>query len=187
MKPQRFGHAVLRSYDLPGLKDWYCSVLDAEVVLDLPMVALLTFDDEHHRLGINQMSGEPVAPSAKTPGLAHLAYGYGTVDELLDQYLVMKGRGVTPNFCIHHGATLSFYYSDPDGNGVEFFTDVFSTNDDLAAYFASPGFARNPIGQPRDPEELLAQRAAGASAAELLSYDPEIEMDLGAYFAQIEH
>jgi catechol-2,3-dioxygenase len=31
----------------------------------------------------------------------------------------LKGAGITPFVSVNHGLTTSFYYRDPDGNGVE--------------------------------------------------------------------
>jgi hypothetical protein len=56
--------------------------------------------------------------------------------------------------------TLSLYYRDPDGNGLEFQIDLMRA-DDANEFMSGPAFAANPIGEPFDP----ARCAAGAGQA----------------------
>jgi len=68
---------------------------------------------------------------------------------------------------IRHGLTLSMYYRDPDGNGLEFQIDAM----DLAAageFMRSETFARDPVGQPFDPDELVARYDAGEPVDDLI-------------------
>jgi len=58
-------------------------------------------------------SGWPVA------GLAHFAFTYRSLTEVLGTYLRMKQWGAAPCWCINHGFTTSIYYHDPDGNMAE--------------------------------------------------------------------
>lgn len=169
--PSRFAHAVLKTYEVRKMRDWYLAALDARVVHEsLPRFSFLTYDDEHHRLAFALQEGAPVKPNPRAPGLMHLAFGYPTARDLLVQYERMKGLGHKPVFPVNHGPCLSIYYADPDGNGVEFLVDRFATLAETQ-HFIDTHFDRNPVGVSVDPEELLAKMHKGASEKELLYYD----------------
>ena len=94
-------------------------------------------------------------------GVDHVAYTYASIDDLLDNYEQLKGQGITPYWCVHHGVTVSMYYADPDGNQMEFQVDSFESNDEANAFMSGPGFAANPIGVEYDPDVWLAEKKAG--------------------------
>jgi hypothetical protein len=64
--------------------------------------------------------------------------------------------------------TMSMYYQDPDGNGVEIQVDVFA---DWAVskewMWASQEFSEDQIGPQFDPEKVLAAYRLGASRDEV--------------------
>jgi hypothetical protein len=64
--------------------------------------------------------------------------------------------------------TMSMYYQDPDGNGVEIQVDVF---DDWAVskewMWASQEFSEDQVGPQFDPEKVLAAYRLGASRDEV--------------------
>ncbi len=60
------------------------------------------------------------------------------------------------------------YYSDPDGNQMEFQVVAFATPDESLAYFRGPQMEANPIGVEYDPQEWLARLRAGTPAGDLL-------------------
>ncbi|MFZ5784619.1 MAG: VOC family protein [Pseudomonadota bacterium] len=165
--PSLFAHFVLRSSNMAAMVDWYCTVLGMHVVKRNDFICFLTYDDEHHRLAIVNIPGLQ-APDPKSWGLAHVAYAYRTVGELLSTYRRLKALGIEPYRPIHHGPTLSMYYHDPDGNSVELQVDCFKTKEETAAYFQTEAFTRNPIGVDFDPETLVAAWERGAPEAELL-------------------
>jgi hypothetical protein len=79
---------------------------------------------------------------------------------------------------VNHGGTISLYYADPDGNGVEGFCDVFATPAECNEFLAGPSFQKNPFGVPFDPAEWLDRLNAGESVDTLVAYpdapfDPE--------------
>ena len=88
-------------------------------------------------------------------------------------YERMKLAGVNyrPYWCINHGMTLSFYYSDPDGNQSECQVDAFHNAEEANAFMSGPLFKRNPIGVEVDPDELLARFRAGEPERSLPCYD----------------
>lgn len=166
-KPSKFAHVVYSTRRFEEMIDWYQRVFEAKVVYQNPILAFLTYDDEHHRLGIVNLAGLK-APDAKTSGLAHVAYTFGDIGALLSTYRRVKALGIEPARCIHHGPTVSIYYRDPDGNGVELQVDRYPTKEATAAYFQTEAFRKNPIGVAFDPEALVKAYEEGAPESELL-------------------
>jgi catechol 2,3-dioxygenase-like lactoylglutathione lyase family enzyme len=165
--PVLFAHFVLRSSNIQPMIDWYSAVLNMRVVQRTEYICFLTYDDEHHRLGIVNAAGLK-APDATNSGLAHVAYTFADIGTLLSTYARVKKLGIAPARCIHHGPTVSIYYRDPDGNGVELQVDRYATKEATAAYFQTPEFKNNPIGVVFDPEALVRAYEAGAPESELL-------------------
>ena len=165
--PSLFAHFVLRSSNVPAMVDWYSTVLNMHVVKRGDYITFLTYDDEHHRLAIVGIPGLHKA-DAKSWGLAHVAYSFRNLGELLSTYRRLKMLGIVPYRPINHGPTLSMYYHDPDGNSVELQVDCFATKQEAAAYFQTEAFTRNPIGVDVDPDALVAAYEAGAPEADLL-------------------
>jgi len=60
------------------------------------------------------------------------------------------------------------YYADPDGNSVELVVDNFGDWGKSGHFMrTSPKFGAQPMGSYADPEQVLAARAAGVTAAEI--------------------
>src|SRR6185369_8879766 len=140
--------------------EWYLRVFEAHVQHRDERLAFLTYDDEHHRfafLNLGPASGPaPKSVPERAPnavGVNHLAYTWKNVGELVDTYKRLKGYGVTPFWPVRHGLTLSLYYRDPDGNALEFQTDLMSA-EEANRFMGGPAFAQNPIGENFDPDEL---------------------------------
>lgn len=171
--PARMAHIVLRTYDMPRLRDWYCAVFGMTAVAENEKLAFATFDDEHHRFGFAEIDGGADARFQQPGTFAHAAYAFSSLSDLLAQYRHMKALGFTPIKAVNHGVTVSIYYNDPDGNGVEFFTDRFATPAESQAFMKSETFKKNLFGYFVDPDELLAQYDAGVPDDEILAYDQE--------------
>jgi catechol-2,3-dioxygenase len=172
IRPSTFAHIVYRTYRFQQMLDWYVTVFNGKVQYANPVIAFVTYDEEHHRiallnLGIIKGEADERTPRGK-PGMDHAAYGYRSLTELMDKYVELKAKNVLPYWCIHHGITISLYYADPDGNQMEFQTDCFSTVDLANDFMHGPHFETNPIGVEFDPEVLLAKLRAGTPESELL-------------------
>lgn len=171
-RPRKFAHVVYRTRRFEQMLAWYTTVFDARVQQQDAALAFLTYDDEHHRFAFANLAVlRPDAAETEKTGLVgvdHVAYTYGSLDELLDNYAQLRAKGITPYWCVHHGLTVSMYYADPDGNQMEFQVECFASGDEANAFITSPGFAANPVGVEYDPQEWLAQRKAGVAVAELL-------------------
>lgn len=165
--PERFAHFVLRTSNLAAMRDWYKTVLAARIVFEDDRLCFLTYDDEHHRLALINVPGLQ-APTETTWGLAHTAYSYATLRDLLSTWRRLKDKGIEPYRPINHGPTVSMYYKDPDGNAVELQVDAYPTKELAAGFFDTEAFKQNPIGVPFVPEELAAAFEAGVPEEELL-------------------
>ncbi|SEB05381.1 VOC family protein [Variovorax sp. YR216] len=172
IRPKTFAHVVYRTYRFQQMLDWYVTVFNGKIQYHNPVIAFVTYDDEHHRVALLNLSVIKGESDARTPrgqpGMDHVAYGYRSLGELLDKYTELKAKDILPYWCIHHGITVSLYYADPDGNQMEFQADCFTSNDDANAFMYGPNFETNPIGVEFDPESMLARLRAGEPEADLL-------------------
>jgi catechol 2,3-dioxygenase-like lactoylglutathione lyase family enzyme len=172
VRPERFVHVVYRTRRFETMLDWYSTVFDAKVQHRNPALAFLTYDDEHHRFAfVNLAVLQPEGSEMDRTGIIgvdHLAYTYGSLADLFENYVQLKAHGISPYWCIHHGITVSMYYADPDGNQMELQVDCFRNAEDANAFIEGPHFALNPIGVEFDPEEWLRRLGAGEAAADLL-------------------
>ena len=172
-KPSKFAHIVYRTRRFEEMIAWYGKVFEAKVQYRNPVLAFLTYDEEHHRFAFANLSAidpEGVAGAGRPDaGVDHVAYTYASLADLVDTYTRLKREGVVPYWPIRHGPTLSLYYKDPDGNRIEFQVDSFATAEEANAYMLSEEFASNPIGVRFDPDELVAQFRKGVPEAELLA------------------
>ena len=165
--PVKMAHFVLRTKQLDELKAWYSTVLGAQVVVENPMMAFMTFDDEHHRLALIQNPNFADRPD-NAVGLEHFAYTLRDLEALLHTYRRLADARIRPYWCVNHGPTTSMYYRDPEGNQVEFQVDNFPSVEELQAWFRSDAFAKNPIGVNFDPDKLLARWEAGEPLEDLV-------------------
>jgi len=175
-RPHTFAHVVYRTRNFDRMLDWYQRVFEAKVQFQSPVLAFLTYDDEHHRFAlVNLALLAPTAPPLNPPATAtveHVAYGFKTLHDLMTHYVRLKEQGITPYWAIHHGITISLYYGDPDGNQMEFQTDCFANNDEANAYMYGPDFAQNPIGVEFDPEPMAAAVLKGAPLSDFARRPP---------------
>ena len=159
--PSKFAHVVYNTHRFEEMIDWYARVFEARIQHRDDRLAFLTYDDEHHRFAFINLGPAAEGAIERQPGDAgvnHVAYTWRNLGELLDTYKRLKDMGVAPYRPIRHGLTLSMYYRDPDGNGLEFQIDAM----DLAAageFMRSETFARDPVGQPFDPDDDLVFRS----------------------------
>lgn len=119
-------HAVLNVRDLDTMLDFYTDVLGFGITDrgligdDLEIVFLSQDPDEHHQFAMmNSRTDHEPANS-----LNHLAFRtpvFQDLRELYEQLRAIDGIRVGP---LSHGNTLSIYFNDPEGNGVEVFWDT---------------------------------------------------------------
>lgn len=68
ISPAKFAHFVLRTGQFDRMIAWYQTVLAARIVFRDEMLCFLSYDDEHHRLALINITGLPVRdPEAVGP------------------------------------------------------------------------------------------------------------------------
>lgn len=163
----KFAHVVFQTNQLAAMRTFYCTLLDAHVVYENVMLCFLTFDAEHHRIALVQPPiGELPGRTPLTVGLAHTAFTFASLSDLLAKHAALAAKGLRPRVCVQHGITTSLYYRDPDGNSVELQIDNFSTPEEATAYMLQE-FERDPIGPSFDAELLVQALEAGVPASTL--------------------
>jgi len=120
--PVRLNHAVLFVADLQVSVDFYTELFGMQVVAREPRAEAaflrLPRSGNHHDLGLFGVGTAGGPKRRGAIGLYHLAWQLDTVDELADarQTLIEAGARTGES---SHGATLSVYGADPDGNEFE--------------------------------------------------------------------
>lgn len=162
-------HSTFLTLKLDEMVAWYEKVAGLTPVHYSDGAAWLTNDEANHRVAF------VAHPAVKKPvdkptsaGLHHTAFEYADFDQWLDNYLRLKDEGIVPFMSLDHGITMSMYYADPEGNGVEIQVDAFG---DWAVskewMWASREFAENPIGSFFDPDKLVEAREQGLTKDEI--------------------
>ena len=167
--PPKLHHATFLTLKLDEMVSWYEKVAGLTPVHYSAGAAWLTNDEANHRIALI------AHPAIKRPvdkptsaGLHHTAFEYGDFNVWVDNYQRLKEEGIVPFMCLDHGITMSMYYADPEGNGVEIQVDAFG---DWGAskewIWASREFAENPIGSFFDPDKIAEAREQGLSKDEI--------------------
>lgn len=182
----RLHHVNLKTCRLDDMIAWYGTVVGASVQHRFPGGAWLTNDDANHRIAL--LTSPKICDDPEKlghSGMHHMAFEFGSYEELLKTYVRLAEAGIEPHACLDHGMTTSMYFVDPDGNSLELQADNFGDWAKSSDYMrSSPDFERNPIGVPFDPKQLVAQWKTGLSVAELRQrtfageYQPATPLDL---------
>lgn len=175
VKPSSLVHVVYRTRRFEEMLAWYATVFGAHIQYRDPALAFLTFDEEHHRFAFADLGvirpDEDDKDDRGMIGVDHVAWEYGSMRDLLENYAELKAQGITPYWAVNHGMSASLYYADPDGNQMEFTVDTFATKAECSAYFDSSQIAANPVGVEYDPDLWLARLREGADERELMAID----------------
>jgi catechol-2,3-dioxygenase len=120
--PVRLNHAVLFVADLERAAAFYTDVFAMEVVAREPRADAaflrLPRSGNHHDLGLFGVGTAGGPKRRGAIGLYHLAWQLDTVDELAEARRALVDAGAFTGES-SHGATLSIYGADPDGNEFE--------------------------------------------------------------------
>lgn len=119
---RRLNHAVLFVSDLERALAFYTDTLGFRVLSREPRMnaAFLRTADStnHHDLGLFGLGTDARRRERPELGLYHLAWQVGTVEELVQlREALIEAGAITGESS--HGATLSVYGADPDGNEFE--------------------------------------------------------------------
>ena len=171
VKPRKLAHVVIRTPRYAESVKWWATVLDASPSYENDQLSFMTYDDEHHRIGIINMPNL-TEQSPATAGVEHIAFTFEELGELLATYKRLKGEGIVPFWTINHGPTISMYYRDPDRNKVELQYDVFKTKEGVDAFFASGAYEENFMGIIFDVDQTVADYEAGVLMETLVKRPP---------------
>jgi catechol 2,3-dioxygenase len=154
----RIGHVHLRVADLARATGFYRDVLGFDVMaygpdFGLPGAAFISSKGYHHHVGLNTWESEGGTPPPEGhTGLYHFALLYPDRRELGRAVRQILDRGYPIDSAEDHGATVSVYLRDPDGNGIELYYDR-----PRSEWFDAQG---KPVlkADAFDPTELLAEQ-----------------------------
>ena len=126
------GHVHLRVADLDRAAKFYREVLGFAITFYGPDIGLpevfLSAGDYHHHIALNTFhSGGGTPPPAGHTGLHHFAILYADEISLARAVSRVLKRGYPIDDSRDHGATLSVYLRDIDGNGIELYYDRLRT------------------------------------------------------------
>src|SRR5215831_18717789 len=96
--PSKLSHLVLQTNRRRAMIDWYCTVLEAEILYEAERISFISYDDEHHRVAFLDpgplAEREPEGPRAgREAGLHHVAFTFTDLDALIDKYADLKRIG----------------------------------------------------------------------------------------------
>src|SRR3954467_12783959 len=83
VSPAKLAHVVLRVKNLVRMRDWYKTVLQAEVTQESGPLCFLTYDDEHHRIALVELPDLVERDAVMRVGMDHIAFTYGSLADLL--------------------------------------------------------------------------------------------------------
>ena len=162
-------HTTFTTLRLDEMVAWYEKVAGLQPAFWNDQAAWLTNDAANHRIAFLSPPGlKHPQDKGHTTGIHHTAFEFATFDQWLDNYIRLRDHGILPWLTLDHGITMSVYYQDPDGNGVEIQVDGFGDWADSKQWISSSiEFATNPIGTYFDPEKLVAAREQGLGFTEI--------------------
>jgi catechol-2,3-dioxygenase len=168
--PHEIHHVTFRTNRLDQMIEFYATLTGHEPTFHGERFGAVSFDHANHRIALLALAPWQVLSPEQagvSVGLDHVGYEYDTLDELLHTYARVKRRGIEPEWTVNHGPTLSFYYRDPDGNGIELQVD--NCGHDLERWKAiiNGPFQQNQMGINVDAEKIIAARARGISHEEI--------------------
>jgi catechol 2,3-dioxygenase-like lactoylglutathione lyase family enzyme len=164
--PSKLAHVVIRTPKFAESCKWWGTVLSAKPAYENEQLSFMTYDDEHHRIGIINMP-QLKPQDMDNAGAEHIAFTFDDLGKLLATYKRLKRSGIEPFWCINHGPTISMYFRDPDGTKVELQYDVFPTPAGVNEFFASGAYEENFMGIIFDPEKMIADYEAGTPLSDI--------------------
>ena len=121
----RIGHVHLKVSDLERSIAFYHGVLGFDITQRMgDSAAFLSAGGYHHHIGLNTWESKNGArPPRSATGLFHVAILYPTRKQLADAVRRLANAGIVLDGAADHGVSEAIYLRDPDGNGVELYTD----------------------------------------------------------------
>ena len=188
IRAPKLHHATFMTVEIDPMVKFYEAVCGLQPVFYSQHAAWLTNDEANHRIALLRFPGTKIpVDKPNTAGLHHTAFEYDDFDSWLNNYVRLKELGILPVINLDHGMTMSMYYQDPDGNGIEIQVDNFGDWGKSSEWmWASREFSEDQIGPQFDPDKLVEARAAGLTHDEIHrrayagEYRPEVESPTAA-------
>jgi len=127
--PISISHFEIKVRDLPGMEAFYTDTLGFRVTDRSPedssrgghrMVFLSQNPGEHHQIVLNEAKDGDFSQGS----LDHLAFRVSDLKALRSFHDAVAAHGGLDYETVSHGTTWSLYFSDPEGNRLEFFVDT---------------------------------------------------------------
>jgi catechol-2,3-dioxygenase len=125
IQARKLGHVVLKVRDAAKSKEFYMRTLGLQIAFEDSERGrvFLSCGREHHELALFELAtGE--TPDMSQPGLHHMAWQLGSLEELRAAYNELKTMAIPIASTDKHNATSSLHIHDPDGNRVELYCDT---------------------------------------------------------------
>jgi catechol-2,3-dioxygenase len=165
----KLNHTTFTTLRMEQMVTCYGLVCGLRPVFQSDEASWLTNDEANHRIALLSPPGlKHPSDKGHETGIHHTAFEFSTFDMWLNNYIRLRDHQVLPFLTLDHGITMSVYYQDPDGNGVEIQVDGFGDWADSSEWIANAKeIAANPIGTFFDPEKLVAAREQGLEFQEI--------------------
>ena len=123
----KWSHTVLNAIDNDKLIDFYTGAMGFTIVdrgslgpgSPQEIVFMSQQEDEHHQLAI--VNGREQGQAGAS--LNHMAFRVDSFEEVKELHATLAEKGID-TLPLSHGNTLSLYFGDPEGNGIEVFWDT---------------------------------------------------------------
>lgn len=125
MKVHSLGHVVIKVRSQQRAEAFYNGLLGLPIAARDPKLSATFFTlGNHHDFAIVAVGDDAQDPPAKSPGLLHVAFKIGdSIDELREAKAKLEAAGLQIQ-SYDHAVSQSLYFSDPDGNCIEFYVDT---------------------------------------------------------------
>ena len=123
----KWSHTVLNAIDKDRLLEFYTEALGFSIVDRGPLapgspqeiVFMSQQEGEHHQLAV--VNGRKESEAGES--LNHMAFRVDSFEEVKELHASLSAKDVNI-LPLSHGNTLSLYFGDPEGNGIEVFWDT---------------------------------------------------------------
>lgn len=124
-KETKVGHIHLTVSDLDRSLAFYRDLLGFEISARYGSSAVfLSAGGYHHHIGLNTWAGRSAVPAPMGhTGMYHVAFLYPSRLELARVLKILMDADYPLDGVADHGVSEAIYLKDPDGNGVELYTD----------------------------------------------------------------
>lgn len=171
-RPVGFGHHVIYAgakYD--EMVKWYGTLLGGTVTSGEEIPADLLARDDCDTVVIAKRTDLAQEEGPVRTGVFHVAWSYASIAELMQMYRHGLKNGIEPQSTLNTGILLQIYYTDPEGNGVEFQVDAHDTSEATQAAQRNGQRSGNARHWLYNPEKIIALMEAGWSDYDILDHE----------------